>query len=199
MKIYSSEFKGHQVYNPTANFVSVGFDTGLITHKPQVTREEWQEYISAIQKYSSYTKTELFLIAHREAVAPFTRIEKYNGLKKQLEGCLANADICNDIYTCNALNKHFMYSGCSITDENTESAFSVSNRIIWFGTKTVFDDIVNNISNYDDPTAIKNELLNRDCVLVELLDLGIDGNTMFFMSSPNAMQKIKELFPLSNI
>ncbi len=180
VKIVNTEFNGHW------------HKTGMPVESIGVTVEEdfWSDpelYPKSISFYAALIdevrsvvgKKRLYEIAANVKEAPFSRVEIYKGLdqfKKAKQQVFQN-------------DSFSVMAGCrELVAEQIRSSLCADrmDRVICFTEPAVAESLFaqQNEKIFSDFGKLKDQLISKFSVIVELLDLSYDGNTLFFYGLP---------------
>ena len=137
-------------------------------------------YSSMICKVRSIVgNKKLYEIVATVKEGAFSRTQIYKGLGDNFKKAEQRL-IQNDIYS--------VMVGCrELTSEQIESSLCSNqmNQVICFSDPTVVENLfVQNENIFFDFEKLKDELVSKFSIIVELMDLSYDGNTLFFYGLP---------------
>ena len=115
-----------------------------------------------------------------------SKIGKFNSAEKR-KGLWGNLLTKNILFSCSSKEFDFSEDGesiligyASVEDTEIGNLFKITNPIIVLSQENTISDIFNKgVSVINPESKIKNELLAKNSIIIEIIDLGVDGCSLF--------------------
>ncbi len=199
MDIFDTDFNGY-VYKVELKTKGIGcsFPDDI---EPDVKTEYFFNIIrTLINSFKNDLK--LYVVSYLQKIGKFNCIEKHYGVWKKLN--------LNNIFFANSNNEVFlekngkslMIAYAEINENEINNLLKMQLPIIVFAKETAMSDIFKKeMDILSEPSHIKSNLLQAGSIIVEILDLGIDGFSIFVYSKHDNCKfdskKLKEELKLS--
>ncbi len=121
-----------------------------------------------------------------------SKIGKFNSTEKR-KGLWGNLLTKNSLFSCSSKEFDFSEDGesiligyASVEDTEISNLFKIINPIIVLSQENTISDMFNEgISAINPESKIKNELLAKNSIIIEIIDLGVDGRSLFLYTQQN--------------
>lgn len=148
------------------------------------------KFLHIIKTLSGFFKNKynLYNVQYFNKVGKFNRVEKYYGIWRYLKQSGISFKDSSDEITIESDNRSAMIAYSKVDCDEVNNLFNSSNNIAVFANDNTMRQVFcpgNKSLIY--PEYIKEALLNKDSLLVEYLELGSEGSSLFLYAKKDNM------------
>lgn len=145
---------------------------------------DFEKIICALKRFYS-NDFKLYVISFVSKIGKFNSVEKRKGIW--------GLSTKNSLFSCSSREYDFFEDGksmligyASVEDKDIENLFKINNPIIILSQEqTIVDMFSEGFSAISSESKIKDKLLEKGSIIIETLDLGVDGRSLFLYAQQN--------------
>ena len=148
------------------------------------------EFLRVIKTLSKFFKDKysLFNVQYFNKIGKFNRIEKYYGIWRYLKQSGISFKNSSDEIAIESDNISSMIAYSKVNCDEVDNLFKCTNNIVVFAKDNTMHQVFCPIDkSLIYPEYIKETLLNKDSLLVEYLELGSEGSSLFLYAKKDNM------------
>lgn len=178
MIVLDTDYKG---YPYDVNIDTKGICVSSSNNVTQI-EQSIADYEKVINKliYYFHDEYELYLINYYRKVGEFNSIEKYYGIWNRLKQNNISFKCAQSEKTLKLNGESIIVSFSKVMKCEINNLFKVNNSIIVLAEEKNINSLFeSNCDVFASPNIVKEELLKSNSIIIEALDLGYDGNSLF--------------------
>lgn len=189
VNVFDSDFNGY-LYKATCETEAIGIsvENSMDDSREASLEMSFEIYAKLLAQYlDSNNNVDLYLIAYDSKIGKFNAIERHNGIWNGLKKkgiAFSNTSKEKEFYE---LGESFFIAYAKVIKKEISNLFILNNAIICFAEQEEINNLIHKDYNIlGSISKIKDYLLDRNCLFVELLDLGYDGNSLFLYAKKDS-------------